>query len=177
MLKYTISYWRFSYLTGAPFYNHGYYDFVYNGLLPATTDSDYYGFDADPSVTYQIRLITVNDQGRADTAYATVGATNAGYIPFRADIISNSSHIGVFPNPAVQETNIEASADKSTNAVLIVYNSIGQIVSTKRVSMLANLKQSININVSTWAEGIYYVMLKNEQGQIISKSKFIKTIK
>ena len=171
------SYWRFSYLTGAPFYNHGYYDFVYNGLLPATTDSDYYGFDADPSVTYQIRLITVNDQGRADTAYATVGATNAGYIPFRADIISNSSHIGVFPNPAVQETNIEASADKSTNAVLIVYNSIGQIVSTKRVSMLANLKQSININVSTWAEGIYYVMLKNEQGQIISKSKFIKTIK
>ena len=171
------SYFHFSFLSGAPYYNHGDWTGGGYGLLPTTSDSAYFGFDADPSVTYQIRLITINDQGRADTAYATIGATNAGYVPFKADIITNLPHIGIFPNPAIQITNVEASSDKSTNATLIVYNTIGQIVSTKRIAMLANLKQSISINVSTWAEGIYYVLLKDEQGIVIGKSKFIKSIK
>ncbi len=171
------SFFNFRMLSGAPYYNHGDWNGGGYGLLPTTSDSVYFGFDADPNVTYQVRLITVNDQGWKDTAYATIGAINAGYVTFKPNTIINAQHISIFPNPAVQVTNIEASADKTTNATVIVYNTTGQILATKHASLLANLKQSISINVSTWAEGIYYVMLKDEQGNIIGKSKFIKTIK
>ena len=66
--------WRFSYYSGTPYWNHGYFDYgSYSSIYPATTDSVFFAFDGDTSVTYQIRLITMNDLGMSDTAYAYFG--------------------------------------------------------------------------------------------------------
>ena len=165
-------------LYSSPFYTDNIY-----GNKPTITDSTYKVTISvgtlDPQ--YQFRLIVTTDMGTKDTAYAFFGNINSGFTTFRNPAnnmnIMPDATIGVYPNPAVQETNIVAQVDKYTVGNLIVYNTIGQVVVNNKVSIMSNIKQSVNLNISNWSEGLYYVLLKDNQGNIIGKSKFIKTIK
>ncbi len=151
------------------------------GNMPTINDSIYKVtvslYSLSPS--YRFRLIVTSDMGVKDTTYAYFGTgVNSGYTTFKNPannmaVIPDAS-IGIFPNPAIQETNIVAQVDKYTIATLLVYNAVGQTVLNKKVSLLSNIKQSVNIKVNNWANGIYNVMLKDEQGNIIGRTKFIK---
>ena len=68
--------------------------------------------------------------------------------PFKED------HFLIYPNPSSDILFIEVGL----NTNLVIYNSIGQIILNKRLSSGLN-----QIFVTDFADGIYYLMLSNEQ--------------
>jgi hypothetical protein len=70
------------------------------------------------------------------------------HFPFKED------HFAIYPNPSSDFLFIEVGLNTS----LIIYNSIGQIILNKRLSSGLN-----QIFVTDFADGIYYLMLNNEQ--------------
>ncbi|HAT63246.1 MAG TPA: hypothetical protein DCS66_01425, partial [Flavobacteriaceae bacterium] len=55
----------------------------------------------------------------------------------------------------------------SNNAQVIVSNSLGQIVS--EINEDLNSNATVNINVSNYARGIYFVTIKTDAGTITKK--------
>jgi hypothetical protein len=70
------------------------------------------------------------------------------HFPYKED------HFAIYPNPSSDFIFIEVGL----NTDLIIYNSIGQIVLNKRLSIGLN-----QVYVTDFANGIYYLMLLNEE--------------
>ncbi len=74
---------------------------------------------------------------------------------------ANDINIKIFPNPCFHELNVELSE----KCKIEVYSVIGkQIIITENPS----------INTSNWKPGIYFVVIKNEDGLTIKSEKIIK---
>jgi hypothetical protein len=170
------SYWRISYLSGNSYWNHGYFDYgPYSGILPLASDSAYFGFDADTNNTFQIRLITMNDLGMSDTAFATFGATNSGYTNYRAiSPAAVPNNIRVYPNPAVSQVKIAIKLNKNSNTKLFVYNALGQEILTTKQYLFGDIVEEIKLNTQQLQTGTYYVQLRDEKNNILVNSKFVK---
>jgi len=170
------AYWRISYLSGNSYWNHGYYDAgPYTGLLPLTTDSFNFQFDADTTNTFQIRLITMNDLGMIDTAYATFGATNSGYTNYRAaNPALFNNIIKTYPNPAINEIKVAVKLNKNTTTNLIVYNALGQRVLTTKQYIFGNVVEEVKLNIQQLQVGTYYLQIKDDKNDILANTKFVK---
>lgn len=77
-----------------------------------------------------------------------------------------SINLSLFPNPAAGYINIEA-ANTINRMSLSVFDVLG------REMHRGNLQNATKIDISTWADGIYMVHVKDEQGNI-SISRFMK---
>ena len=163
------------YLSGNPYWNHGYFDFgSYTGIYPAAADSVSFSFNGDTSITYQIRLITVNDLGMRDTAYATFGATNSGYTNYRATNVTINNNLAVYPNPASSQIKVAIKLEKNYNTNLYVYNSLGKVVLYQKKYLLGNTIEEIKLNIANLSSGFYYIVLKDNNNKTLGSTKFIK---
>jgi hypothetical protein len=75
----------------------------------------------------------------------------------------------VYPTPATDLLTIEWATDKATdltNMVLIVTNSLGQEMLTQKIDPLSikGVLNKIDLNVSTWANGLYTFHFVNDKG-------------
>ncbi len=167
--------WRISYLSGNLYWDHGHTDANYVGILPSTSDSIYFGFDADSNNTFQIRLITMNDLGMSDTAYAFFGATNGGYTNYRAiNPAAVPNNIKAYPNPATNEVRVAVKLNKNTQTNLIVYNALGQRVLTTKQYLFGNVVEEVKLNIQQLQVGTYYVQIRDDKNNILANSKFVK---
>ena len=78
------------------------------------------------------------------------------------EIEGNSNLISLFPSPAVNEVNIRLD-NQLKNSNIAVYNSIGALVSS-----INNVNGNTKLDVSTFAHGIYTVIVSAE-GKSYSK--------
>ncbi|SKB83799.1 Por secretion system C-terminal sorting domain-containing protein [Soonwooa buanensis] len=83
------------------------------------------------------------------TCFATL-ATNA----------VNKEKIMLYPNPVSSVLNI------SKAATVLIYNTVGQLVKSE--------KNTSSVDVSNLNSGVYYIMLLDNNGKVIQKSKIIK---
>lgn len=67
-----------------------------------------------------------------------------------------------YPNPFNPSTNIEFSIPKSSDVSLLIYNSIGQLVSTIVDSQLSAGTYTVKWDASKVASGIYYYQLQTD---------------
>ncbi len=168
--------WRFSFFSGNdPYWNHGYFDYgSYTGIKPLTSDSASFQFDADTSLTYQIRLITTNDLGMKDTAIAYFGATNSNYTSYRTTNIIANRNIGVYPNPANSEVKVAVRLEKNYNTNLYVYSSLGKVVLFRKDYLFGNVVEEMKLNVLNLPSGVYYIKLKDSNNSTLADTKFVK---
>jgi hypothetical protein len=75
----------------------------------------------------------------------------------------------IYPNPATNQITIEFSS--SSNTLLEIKNVLGQAMYSETIENVLG-KQSKNIDVSAFSNGIYFVRLRNEKGSV--NKKFIK---
>ncbi len=83
---------------------------------------------------------------------------------------SNSSKLSIYPNPTVNEITISVEEVLDEVVDIYVYNNTGQMVYTEKAPMFG--EASHRINMSTFQQGMYYLLMKGEEVQY--REKFIK---
>jgi hypothetical protein len=80
--------------------------------------------------------------------------------------MSNSNHINIFPNPAVETVNITSGLNMLEITML---NHIGQKIMYRKVR-----DNAIQLNVSKYPMGIYFLRIGTNDGSIITKRIIIE---
>ena len=73
----------------------------------------------------------------------------------------------VYPNPTNSYVNIEITSSKLNDIELYVSNSIGQTVYSETIN--SNVERIITINLNDFSEGIYFVNLITNTGELYTK--------
>lgn len=72
--------------------------------------------------------------------------------------------INVYPNPALNELNIDLGVNKLIGATIQIFDIVGKEVFYEEVS-----NQNLTINVSEFPSGVYFLIYFSEDGKFISK--------
>ena len=88
------------------------------------------------------------------------------------DLTKESSSIDLFPNPMLDDAQIELVLKNSGHYQLNIIHTSGQILYTHK-DFFASEKIKLNINLETFPKGVYLFQLIDEKDQIIQK-KFLK---
>lgn len=119
-----------------------------------------------PSVNGRIRL--KNDSGdlRFEVKIETDGklVQNFGtYLVTGVEEVLNTSTLSVYPNPTANASTIEFEMKEATRVDFVLMNAIGQKVWSQSKDMTTGLQQE-NIDVSSFANGLYFLQLRTEKG-------------
>lgn len=117
-----------------------------NPILGATLQSLFPDTPGDYTVT------VYNSNGCSSTS-APYTVTTVGLTTKKLD-----NTLSIFPNPVANNCLITIQANQNDEAVILFYNSLGQIVLEQPLN-LVNGKNSININVENLAAGVYNIKL------------------
>jgi hypothetical protein len=82
------------------------------------------------------------------------------------NLVSNNEQIAIYPNPANNNIIIE-NTFLTKDQIISVYNIQGQLLIQQPL-----LKAKTNVDISTFAKGVYFVKEKSENG--IAVEKFVK---
>lgn len=77
--------------------------------------------------------------------------------------------INVFPNPVSDNLNVQFNLSKESNMSLEVFNALGQNVYSLNNQNYHSGENTVSINASTMSNGVYMVILKDDQGSISRK--------
>jgi hypothetical protein len=85
---------------------------------------------------------------------------------------ANNSAFTIYPNPSKSIINVSlnSSSTSTLNLQSKIYNSAGQVVAQRTVN--ANTWTE---DVTSYREGVYIIELKDNAGNLVGKSKFVKT--
>ncbi len=87
---------------------------------------------------------------------------------------NNSGIKGVYPNPATDNTSVEIHvAEQKVDYNLNVYNTSGQRVHNRTLS-LGQGEHTVDIDLSQYAQGTYFITLNKPQSGILYETKIIK---
>jgi len=89
-----------------------------------------------------------------------------------AEQVLNSDQLSVFPNPTTNAATIDFEILESSHVQLFVFNSSGQVIDVLLNHQLQPGKRSIKWNAHAHPKGIYFVVLKSEEG--ITTRKIVK---
>lgn len=95
-----------------------------------------------------------------------------GLLVGKKEIDENKNSLLVFPNPANNYTTVSLSIEKASDLYLDILNSNGQII-YQNVNHLNAGSNSIEINVSEYKSGIYFIRMVTEDGIIYSSKLFV----
>lgn len=86
---------------------------------------------------------------------------------------NNVSSIDMFPNPATTETAVNIDLVQSSETVITVLNTAGQIVYQSKSTLNAG-KNTVTIDTRNFASGIYNVIIATDNGSVAKKLSVTK---
>jgi hypothetical protein len=103
---------------------------------------------------------------------------NAATVPLSSttgikQLTSEKIEVSVYPNPAKNNATIELNLTKEETITINVLSVMGQVVYSETLNASAGV-QTINLNSSTWADGIYNVNITTNNGSVSRKLEVIK---
>ena len=90
-----------------------------------------------------------------------------------AEEMQANLNVSLFPNPAQEFTTLDFELRNAANVAIDVSDITGKVVYAESLSNLSEGKHSININTQPFAEGVYFVNLRNGNN-VTSKKLVIK---
>ncbi len=88
------------------------------------------------------------------------------------EVSKTSVSFDIFPNPAKETANLVVNSPKSSESLLVVYNSIGELVSQKAVSLNEG-KNKVEVSLSGMRSGVYFASIKTGNS-VISKKLIVE---
>ena len=76
--------------------------------------------------------------------------------------------VSVYPNPSTGDIFISGSIPNATSADIMVYNTIGGVVLTKKVAL--DGAENVKLDINDQPEGMYFIQLKTTEGTIVKKA-------
>jgi Secretion system C-terminal sorting domain/HmuY protein len=150
--------WDDSLSTRIDVIGHDWKSFTGAGWVVAT-DFAYYVRAANDNVYH---MYFIDFEGSA-TGTAVYEIRNLGIITSVTAGTAAVSTFDVYPNPATTEAQVVCTAPKATEAQLQIIDMSGRVLQQRNVSLQAGF-QSLPIDVSAVAAGVYQVVLRSEQG-------------
>lgn len=98
--------------------------------------------------------------------------TATGSLGIKDQIVNNS--VKIYPNPAVNLTNVMFNADRSNTAVLSVYDLLGNQVNKREVSIRQGTN-NLPLSVESILPGIYFIELKFKDQPSAIVRRFVKS--
>ena len=94
--------------------------------------------------------------------------------PVMTNVESNEkdfvSDVTIFPNPCNEIANVSCNLpDKNDGGILNIYNSNGELI---RTALIAAQQTISSINVSEWAEGLYFINVV-QKDNLVGKGKLV----
>jgi len=94
---------------------------------------------------------------------------NLGQLVTGVKSIANSQFDAIlFPNPSSEFTNLNVTTKTASTAKVLVYNTIGQLVSEKSVTLNEGFN-NVTIDTKTLSNGIYNIVLSTNNGNTVKK--------
>ena len=82
-------------------------------------------------------------------------------------------YLSIFPNPAVDMTNVQLNLTDNTNVTISMVNALGQVVYTNNLGEVSG-NQNVEINTTDLEEGIYLVNIQVGDDVITKRISVIK---
>lgn len=83
-------------------------------------------------------------------------------------IAGSEFSVELFPNPSSEFTNLNVTTKNSTTAKVVIYNTVGQLVSEKSVTLNEGFN-NIVLDTKTLSNGVYNVVLSTSNGNTVKK--------
>lgn len=126
--------------------------------------SNYNYVDNNPVIGNNIYRLAQNDVNGNITysSLITIGYNN----------VTSNGYFSIYPNPSKDIINILVNSTTSTVAdyTADIYNTSGVLVDHRVLNTYTWIE-----DISSYKEGVYIIVLKNTNGDVLAKSKFIKT--
>lgn len=121
-----------------------------------------------------------SNTGSVNIDYVKVPVTDFDGLPCYSEIgvgINEANQsvatINVYPNPANELVNVLLTSTQKANAVVAIYNAIGQKVAEYNNNLLAGTSANLTINTSNYNAGVYFVTV-NVNGKVSSQKLIIQ---
>jgi len=130
----------------------------------SNNNSNYNFVDNNPVVGNNIYRLAQNDVN-GNVSYSSL--ITIGY-----NSVSSNGYFSVYPNPSKDMINILVNSTTSTvaNYTADIYNTSGGLMDHRILNTY-----SWTEDISSYKEGVYIIALKDMNGDVLAKSKFIKT--
>jgi hypothetical protein len=108
-----------------------------------------------------IKYTFFNVNNPADSAQVSLNYNNCQFLVSAVrENVKNVFSLEIFPNPAKESARITINASRVSDASIMLFNSLGEMLSEKNVSVREG-KNSYPLDVSALPEGIYFVSIKS----------------
>jgi hypothetical protein len=136
------------------------------------TINDSFG-DGINSTTYGLGSYTIKTNSDATTVASGGAFTTTEFKAFSNNLLGTNdfnslNEVYVYPNPSASILNISVPNGVELPNKLVIYNSLGQVMNTKKVTSTDDLY----VNTSSFSQGIYLITVSNE-----SDSKTLRFVK
>ena len=135
---------------------NGYSDFLDLTFIGSENKSYFEFYDQNPLTQSYYRLKSVFENG--ETEFSNLVQLNR----------EQSFDINIFPNPAKSKLNIEFYSDSSGDAVVKIYNSLGQELYKSYKNYTIGLN-SFTFQFSNFAQGVYLITFETEGKKTVHK--------
>ena len=130
-------------------------------LASATASTNSYTFtNLNPLTTYQIQVQAVCEEGNVSEWSPAVEATTTNLNSYL------ENNVTLYPNPAKEFVDVRIDGDLNVTG-MEVYDVYGKLINTINV-----IDNTTHINVSSLANGMYFVRVTTEQGMVTKR--FVK---
>jgi hypothetical protein len=117
--------------------------------------------------------VNLNSNGTGDSGDAhTYQVTIQPSTPSSVSMNQSSAEMTLFPNPVVNDVNVNITLQKETQLQLSVFSADGKIIRNLTVNAMEGLN-NFNMNLSDLSAGAYLLVLSDDTKKLTSKS-FVK---
>lgn len=129
----------------------------------------YYSYNQSGYIT-QIKRYNINTLGIENPSARFIYVYEEGCFPLNTTIIKkdNSLKFAVYPNPTSDEFKISCNEPSNQNMYVAIFNSQGQKLNSEL------FKTNSTINLKGYNNGIYFLILTDNNGNIIYKYNIVK---
>lgn len=129
------------------------------------------GFSVQAGATFSAKIATVNCPNNVQPALAEARGSNLAVTTEPIGV----NQITVYPNPISSQATVDYELVNKTPISLAIYNSNGQLVKVLLDKVVQETGQyTMPLNVSDLPQGIYYVNLQSDSGNLIKKLMVIR---
>lgn len=90
------------------------------------------------------------------------------------DVFINDVSVNIYPNPAESNVILEFSYDQSDRINIDIVDMLGRTLSSDQVDVYKDQEVRYDLNVSTFAGGMYLVRLTTDAGELLGTYKLQK---
>ena len=146
--------------------------YAYNSALSSNNQWQQFSVDLSSVASQSItRFVMFIDQGVVNWDLYFLDDFNLSSTPLLINEINESNLISVFPQPAKNSLNIQVKLNNSEINTLDLYNSQGKILSS---NVLNKNDENINLDVSQFKSGIYFIKVHSKNNLYTKKVQIIK---